>query len=235
MRTLVAAMCVVGLASGRGIVSHAPSDYQGEPYEDSVYKSAAQVIPGRVQCAYFDLGGEGVAYHDEDAINRGSGELNRNARHQRPHATAYGLRSAKSFTYERSLVVSREETYRSLYVKDFADLNHKKNLVALDENQLYVGWAKDGEWCNYTVDVKTAGTYKIGALYGNAANTIKFSIDKTPATVCKLPLATGRMHKWNKAEIGTITFADPGLHLLTFHYNQGNNFAYFEFEHSQRE
>ena len=62
------------------------------------------------------------------------------------------------------------------YVKDFADLNHKKNLVAPDENQLYVGWAKDGEWCNYTVDVKTAGTYKISALYGNGANTIKFSI-----------------------------------------------------------
>jgi hypothetical protein len=95
MRTLVAVMCVVGLASGPGIVSHVPSDYQGKPYEDS--------------------------------------------------------------------------------------------------------------------------------------------IDETPAAVCKLPLATGSMHKWNKAEIGTITFAEPGLHLVTFHYNQGNNFAYFEFEHSQRE
>jgi Carbohydrate binding module (family 6) len=223
MRTLVAVMCVVGLASGPGIVSHVPSDYRGKPYEDSVYKSGAQVIPGRVQCAYFDLGGEGVAYHDEDAINHGSGELNRNPRHQRPNATAY----VWQFREKEGVDLS--------YVKDFADLNHKQNLVAPDENQLYVGWAKDGEWCNYTVDVKTAGTYKISALYGNAANTIKFSIDKTPATVCKLPLATGSMHKWNKAEIGTITFADPGLHLLTFHYNQGNNFAYFEFEHSQRE
>jgi hypothetical protein len=65
MRTLVAVMCVVGLASGPGIVSHVPSDYQGKPYEDSVYKSGAQVIPGRVQCAYFDRGGEGVAYHNQ--------------------------------------------------------------------------------------------------------------------------------------------------------------------------
>ena len=38
------------------------------------------------------------------------------------------------------------------------------------------------------------------------------------------------MHKWNKAEIGTITFPEAGLQLLTFHYNGGNNFAYFEFE-----
>ena len=65
MRTLVAVMCVVGLASGPGIVSHVPSDYRGKPYEDSVYKSGAQVIPGRVQCADFDLGGEGVAYHNQ--------------------------------------------------------------------------------------------------------------------------------------------------------------------------
>ena len=38
------------------------------------------------------------------------------------------------------------------------------------------------------------------------------------------------MHIWNKAEIGTITFPEAGLQLLTFHYNKGNNFAYFEFE-----
>ena len=33
-------------------------------------------LPGRVQAAYFDLGGEGVAYHDTDKTNHGSGELN---------------------------------------------------------------------------------------------------------------------------------------------------------------
>ena len=52
-----------------------PEDYKGKPFQDSVYKGGAQVIPGRVQCAYYDQGGEGVAYHDSDAINHGSGEL----------------------------------------------------------------------------------------------------------------------------------------------------------------
>jgi hypothetical protein len=42
------------------------------------------------------------------------------------------------------------------------------------------------------------------------------------------------MRMCNKAEIGTIFFADPGLYLLTFHFNSGNNFAYFEFEHLER-
>ena len=82
---------------------------------------------------------------------------------------------------------------------------------------------------NYTVNVKAAGTYKITALYGNAANAIKFSINGKPASEAKLPLATGSMHKWNQAEIGTITFPEAGPQLLTFHYNSGNNFAWFEF------
>jgi hypothetical protein len=43
-------------------------------------------------------------------------------------------------------------------------------------------------------------------------------------------MATGSWHIWNKAEIGSITFTETGLHLLTLHYNAGNNFAYFDFE-----
>ncbi|HXP43450.1 MAG TPA: hypothetical protein VN833_24585 [Candidatus Acidoferrales bacterium] len=32
-------------------------------------------MPGRILCAYYDLGSEGVAYHDSDPQNHGSGEL----------------------------------------------------------------------------------------------------------------------------------------------------------------
>ena len=38
----------------------------GQPYHDSVYHSGGpQVIPGRVMCAYYDLGGEGVAWEEK--------------------------------------------------------------------------------------------------------------------------------------------------------------------------
>jgi len=194
-----------------------PSDYQGRPFADAVHSGGPQVIPGRVECAYYDLGGEGVAYHDQDAINHGSGELNLKADHQRPHATPY----IWGFRKEEGMDIS--------YTKDFADFNHP-NFFTPATNQLYIGWTADNEWCNYTVNVKRAGTYKISALYGNAANTIRFSVDNKPASECKLPVATGSMHVWSKAEIGTIAFTEPGLHLLTFHYNAGNNFAYFDFE-----
>ncbi|HZR20946.1 MAG TPA: carbohydrate-binding protein [Verrucomicrobiae bacterium] len=194
-----------------------PPGYQGKPFRDSVYGAGAQVIPGRIECAYYDLGGEGVAYHDTDATNHGSGELNLKPQHQRPHSNSYvwGFRS--------------EEGVDISYTKDFADFNHT-NFVAPATNQLYIGWTDNGEWCNYTVNVKKAGTYKIVALYGNAANRITFSINHQPVSECQLPLATGSMHIWNKAQIGTITFSEAGLQLLTFHYNKGNNFAYFDFE-----
>src|SRR6516165_2723771 len=50
--------------------------YQGKPYYDSVHHGGPQKIPGRVQCAYYDLGGEGVAYHVSTTTNQGSGKLN---------------------------------------------------------------------------------------------------------------------------------------------------------------
>src|SRR5258708_9652383 len=56
-----------------GCASPELKGYQGTPFHDSVYHGGPQKIPGRVMCAYYDLGGEGVAYHDADAKNNGSG------------------------------------------------------------------------------------------------------------------------------------------------------------------
>src|SRR5260370_14851724 len=66
-----------------------PPGYKGKPFQDTVYTAGPQNIPGRVECAYYDLGGEGVAYHDTEPTNHGSGELNFKLEHQRPHANPY--------------------------------------------------------------------------------------------------------------------------------------------------
>ncbi|MBK9487440.1 MAG: DUF1080 domain-containing protein [Haliscomenobacter sp.] len=201
----------------RPLKSSIPATYQGRPFVDTLHTAGPQVIPGKLECAYYDLGGEGVAYHDFEVENRGSGGLNVAPNHQRPHATSYEW----AFRKEESVDLS--------YAKDFADFNHTNNYYTPEVNQFYVGWTEDNEWLNYTVEVKVAGTYKIDALYANNDASITFDVDQKPASTCKLPLNTGNFHAWNKAEIGTITFSEPGLHLLTFHYNKGNNFAYFEF------
>jgi len=51
-------------------------NYRGKPYTDSLYKTGAQTIPGKLQCEFYDLGGEGIAFHDTDSKNEGSGGLN---------------------------------------------------------------------------------------------------------------------------------------------------------------
>jgi len=202
---------------GACLCADLPGGYKGKPFTDEQHKSGPQQIPGTVQCALYDLGGEGVAYHDTDAINKGSGELNRQPNHCRPGTPEY-------FCYFRE-----KESVDISYTKDFADFNHS-NLVAPEKNQLYLGWEADGEWVNYTVNVKRAGTYRINAMYGNAANTVTFSVNDKPAGQCKLPLDTGSFHNWNKAmNCGEITFPKAGLQVLTLHYNTGNNLAYFEF------
>jgi hypothetical protein len=194
-----------------------PASYKGRPFVDQIHTAGPQVIPGKLECSLYDMGGEGVAFHDFETENRGSGGLNVNPRHQRPHATSYEW----EFRKEESVDIS--------YTKDFADFNHLKNFYIPEVNQFYIGWTEDNEWLNYTVDVKMAGTYKIDALYANNNSAIIFDIDQKQASTCKLPLNTGDFHAWNKGEIGTINFSEAGLHLLTFHYNKLNNFAYFEF------
>ncbi len=197
--------------------SFIPPGYKGQAFVDAAHNSGLQVIPGKLECALYDSGGEGVSYHDFETINNGSGGLNQNTNHQRPHATPYEW----NFRKEEGVDVS--------YAKDFADFNHLNNYYIPAVNQFYIGWTENNEWVNYTIDVKVAGTYKIDALYSFADSTITFDVDQKPASMCKLPRNTGGYHFWNKAEIGTITFSESGLHLLTFHYNKGNNFAYFEF------
>src|SRR5215813_9504102 len=67
---LTTALCFAGCtASGW-------KGYLGRSFQDSAYTGGPQTIPGRVRCAYYDVGGEGVAYHDIDATNHGSGALN---------------------------------------------------------------------------------------------------------------------------------------------------------------
>jgi len=214
---ILTAIVLPGFLFLSALVAGVPTGYQGKPFADEYHKAGAPCLPGIVQCALYDLGGEGVAYHDADAINHGSGELNQQPGHQRKHAGPYIWN------------FRRDEGVDLSYVKDWADLNHT-NLVTPHINQFYIGWTTNGEWVNYTVNVRVPGTYNIKALYSYQANTVSFDLNGQPAATCKLPVATTSWHHWNFAEIGTITFLEPGLQLLTFHYGWGNNFAYFEFE-----
>jgi hypothetical protein len=192
-----------------------PKGYKGKPYQDSIYVSGAQLIPGRLELAYFDLGGEGVAYHDTTPSNDGSA-LNRTEGHWRPGITAY----TAFFRENEGVDIS--------YTKDWADFNHP-NKVDPKVNQLYIGWQEDGEWTNYTVRVIKPGKYRVITVYGNKDNKSELWLNGIKACTLNLPEDTGNWHYWTQATIGEITFSKPGLNLLTLKYNQGSNLAYFDF------
>ena len=214
---IVAAFCFAGCAS-KGW-----KGYEGRPFQDSVYHGGPQTIPGQVHCAYYDLGGEGVAYHDTDATNHGSGALN-------PPNGEY----LNEFRMHEGVDIS--------YTKFKGQIdNNPYNLVTPPSDQLYVGWTQPGEWFNLTVNVKRAGHYAVDLLYtSNRGGTI--SLDRNgeplspPITIPSTkndqdPLAWRQWHHWNLLHDVVEVDLPKGISVLTAHIvTQGNmNLAFFEF------
>ncbi|HEY1847919.1 MAG TPA: hypothetical protein VGG37_01875 [Opitutaceae bacterium] len=159
-----AGLFLCALASVRADATGPAAPYGGLPYHDRVYAGGPQKIPGRIQCAYFDLGGEGVAYHAPDTRNRGSGALN-------PADGTY----LNEFRMNEAVGIS--------YVKyrDAIDDN-PFNRVRPPPNQLYVGWTSPGEWIRLTVEVARAGPYWVDLLYtSNRGGRIALDVDGRPA------------------------------------------------------
>lgn len=192
-----------------------PAGYRGKPFADSAYRSGPQQIPGRVELAYYDLGGEGVAYHDSTAANEGAA-LNHTTGHWRPGVPAY----IAFFREHEGVDIS--------YTKDWADFNHP-NKVDPRVNQLYIGWESNGEWTNYTVNVLKPGKYRIITVYGYRDNQSELWLNGKKALQLVLPEDTGNWHYWTQATVGEIVFPAAGLNLLTLKYNRGANLAYLDF------
>jgi hypothetical protein len=185
--------------------------YKGTPYHDARYQGDAQRIPGMILCAYFDLGGEGNAYHDTDGKNNGSGALN-------PANGTY----LNEFRMGEGVDTSYTKFGRNPQIDD-----NPYNKVVPAENLLYVGWTEPGEWFNITVDVASAGDYAADLLYtSNRGGTISIDLNGTPATgVLTLattfdaadPVAWRQWHHWNLAKaIAKLHFA-AGRNVLTVH------------------
>jgi hypothetical protein len=200
--------------------------YRGIPFEDSHYKGGAQKIPGRVECAYYDRGGEGVAYHDSDSKNNGSGGLN-------PADGTY----LNQFRMDEGV----DTSYTKFH--DQID-NSQYDLVQPSESQLYVGWTVPGEWFNITVQVDEAGEYSTGLLYtSKGGGSISLDVNGKDATGpvsitstfnASEPIAWRQWHHWNFDRIAKVRLP-AGKSVLTVRIlKEGNmNLAYFEFKKSR--
>jgi hypothetical protein len=198
--------------------------YQGKPFQDTVHHDGLQAIPGKVYCAYYDRGGEGIAYHDADAKNNGSGALN-------PADGTY----LNQFRMDEGV----DTSYTKFH--DQID-NNPYNLVQPSEGQLYVGWTEPGEWFNMTVEVERAGVYSIDLLYtSNRGGEISFDLNgkkltgplgivstNNPAE----PIAWRQWHHWNIMKNLVEVQLPKGVNVFTLHVvSAGNmNFAYLDFK-----
>jgi hypothetical protein len=195
-----------------GVISSCQSnslgDYKGTPYADAIYHDGAQAIPGKLQCEYYDLGGEGIAYHDSDTINSGSGRLN-------PADGSY----LNEFRINEAVDISYTK------FRDPAIDNNSYNFAEPEKDQLYVGWTSPGEWTRYTVAVSKAGTYKLGIMYtSNQNGKISLSVnDKDvtgpvliPTTFVKADSVPWRQwHHWNYIDSIAVLDLKEGLQTIT--------------------
>ena len=167
--------------------------YKGAPYEDMVYKDGTQKVPGKLQCEYYDLGGEGVAYHDSDSINSGSGRYNK---------------ADGSYLHEFRLNEAVDISYTKF--RDPPIDNNAYNFVDPEKDQLYIGWTDPGEWTKYTIDVQKEGTYSLDLMFtANQDGKISFSVNdmdvsgpvSVPSTfVAEDSVAMRQWHHWNYIE-----------------------------------
>ena len=203
--------------------------YKGTPYRDSQYSGGAQNIPGIVLCAYYDLGGEGVAYHDSDAKNNGSGALN----------PANG-----TYLNEFRMHEGVDTSYTKFKLDPLIDDNPYDKIVP-PANLLYVGWTEPGEWFNITVNVAETGDYVADLLYtSNRGGSISFDVNAKPATGPLTiqttydtadPIAWRQWHHWNVSRDIVKLHLSVGLNVLTVHIVSGGqlNLATLDFREAQ--
>ncbi|MFY0650695.1 MAG: carbohydrate-binding protein [Cyclobacteriaceae bacterium] len=191
-------------------------------YTDSTYTQGIQTIPGKLQCEYYDFGGEGVSFHDMDTSNNGSGKLNK------------GSDYLSTFRKDEAVDIS--------YTKFRNDIDNSIfNKVQPEKGQLYIGWTEPGEWTKYTLDVKKAGTYRVGIMYtSNQGGQISLMTDKginsgtmdiTSTYDAKDTIQWRQWHHWNLDEnIGEIELAE-GIQSISLHTvtNGQMNYDYLSF------
>ena len=192
--------------------------YSGKPWSGS-----PQQIPGILECEWFDRGGEGIAYHDNDSVNNGSGRLN-------PPDGSF----LNEFRMKEGVDIS--------YTKANGIDNSPYNVKEPEMNRFYAGWTWPGEWINYTVNVNQSGLYRLSLQYtASGDGGIQLLVDGESVTG-ELRIASTRnaeeqipwrqWHHWNRIDSLTTVQLVKGIHVFTLYtVTHGNmNYDYLKFD-----
>ncbi len=150
-------------------------------------------FPAKFNVNIYDIGGEGISFHDTDSTNSGSGRLN-------PADGSY----LNEFRMNEAVDISYTK-FRNPAID-----NSPYNVTEPEKDQLYVGWTEPGEWINYTVQVKKSGKYKIGVMYtasGDGAIALDFDGKQLTSDLLipstrneNEPIDWRQWHHWNKID-----------------------------------
>jgi hypothetical protein len=196
-----------------------PADYTGKPY-----KGTPQVIPGRIELADLDLGGEGIAYH---------------ADHRRSNSAQYEPISGNDYRPDDKDLPNICKT-NGASVDTWAD-DASPYPSATDKYWYYMGYAHAVDWVKVTVDVKAAGKYYVSSWWASAGDMWGLSIwfndghgtpdpQRPKDGVNKSGLiemaGTSDYHKWKKYPNFATVDLSAGLQVMTFHLEKHDHLQY---------
>jgi hypothetical protein len=153
---------------------------------------------------YYDEGGEGVAYHDNDTANQG---------------VPWG-------NFRPTEGVDVEWTKEDDYWADSAG-----NKV-VPQHVYLIGWTGAGEWVNYTVNIQTAGKYYVSGMMSKDTGAIvrNIVIDNKDIVGVIDVSATGWWHSWRYYRNITLVNLPAGKHLVKIDEQGEGNMQYFDFD-----
>jgi hypothetical protein len=211
------ALAVVCSGLGTVLFAAMPSNYDGHSYSGDPIKGKPIELPGMVKAVYFDEGGEGVGFHDNDAGHTGDPSMRVNADGQKITADdpVDMQKFSPNFDYVAGSGPAVADTMKGTF--------HLSWLEAMSAGQ--------GEWYNYTVHVKTAGIYSMDFHWAvaieNGITSVGFSGMKPDSQinppVCIRPSGDVEVYhdwRWDNA-ISTFTL-DTGLYVVTLKFLKGN-------------
>lgn len=158
-------------------------------------------VPGVIFATDFDLGGNGIAYWDSDTAN---------------YWVSSGERSAWNSGYS--------------YRNDGVDIEACSDTDP-GSNHYNIGWTKDGEWLNYTLNVNATGVYDIVIRYAmaNGPSTIAVKINGADVAFSKTLTSTGGDQKWKNIKVGSVHLA-KGSQTFTLLFEKGGaNIGFIKF------
>lgn len=194
MRHLVvgAAFFVTALAAGAPARADIPAGYTGTPYKGTPWP-----IPGRIEIENFDLGGYDVGFKTEHRtmsapIGCSGGDYRTDADQPTMCKTNQGNEVDK---------LSDDTLYPS----------------AANPVSYYIGAVRPNDWWQITVNVKTAGTYKLSTTWASDADKIDVTLFFNGVQKLKHNTnGTGGYHKWVAGPLFAEVQLDAGVQVLRF-------------------